>query len=65
MAVSWGGHESLVVPKCAGIAAALFNPQIKEHRMIRLYIGLEDFDYLVKDLQQAFDGMHDEDLLIK
>ncbi len=54
MAVSWGGHESLIVPKCAGMAAALFNPQIKEHRMIRLYVGLEDADYLVKDLESGF-----------
>ena len=54
MAVSWGGHESLIIPKCAGIAADKFNPLFKEHRMIRLYVGLEDFDYLVKDLEQGF-----------
>ena len=54
MAVSWGGHESLIIPRCAGIAAANFNPFFKEHRMIRLYVGLEDFDYLVKDLEQGF-----------
>jgi len=58
MAVSWGGHESLVIPKCAGMAAADFNPQNKEHRMIRLYVGLEDADYLIKDLQQAFEKMN-------
>ena len=54
MAVSWGGYESLIIPKCAGIAADKFNPLFKEHRMIRLYVGLEDFDYLVKDLEQGF-----------
>ncbi|MEO6731576.1 MAG: aminotransferase class I/II-fold pyridoxal phosphate-dependent enzyme [Ferruginibacter sp.] len=54
MAVSWGGHESLIIPKCAGIAAARFDAKRKEHRMIRLYVGLEDLDYLVKDLEQAF-----------
>ena len=59
MAVSWGGHESLIIPRCAGIAAANFNPFFKEHRMIRLYVGLEDFDYLVKDLEQGFMAMAD------
>ena len=59
MAVSWGGHESLIIPRCAGIAAANFNPLFKEHRMIRLYVGLEDFDYLVKDLEQGFMLMAD------
>ena len=59
MAVSWGGHESLIIPRCAGIAAANFNPFFKEHRMIRLYVGLEDFDYLVKDLEQGFFLMAD------
>lgn len=57
MAVSWGGHESLIIPRCAGIAAANFNPQLKEHRMIRLYVGLEDVDYLVKDLERGFGMM--------
>ena len=55
MAVSWGGHESLIIPRCAGIAAANFNPLLKEHRMIRLYVGLEDVDYLVRDLEQGFE----------
>ena len=55
MAVSWGGHESLIIPKCAGLPAAHFNPLNKEHRMLRLYIGLEEPDYLIKDLAQAFE----------
>ena len=54
MAVSWGGHESLVIPKCSGIEASEFNAANKEHRMIRLYVGLEDPAYLIKDLEQAF-----------
>jgi hypothetical protein len=36
MAVSWGGHESLVIPKCVGITASHFNPLNKDHRMIRV-----------------------------
>ncbi len=54
MAVSWGGHESLIIPKCSGVQHADFDPNNKEHRMLRLYVGLEDPAYLVKDLEQAF-----------
>jgi cystathionine beta-lyase/cystathionine gamma-synthase len=55
MAVSWGGHESLLLPKCAGLTAEEFNASNAEHQMIRLYVGLEDADYLIADLKQAFD----------
>ncbi len=54
MAVSWGGHESLILPKCAGIKKEDFNVDNEEHRMLRLYAGLEDAEYLIKDLAQAF-----------
>ncbi|MES2894199.1 MAG: aminotransferase class I/II-fold pyridoxal phosphate-dependent enzyme [Bacteroidota bacterium] len=54
MAVSWGGHESLIIPKCAGFKPGHFDPEKKEHRMLRLYVGLEDPAYLVADLEQAF-----------
>ena len=54
MAVSWGGHESLIIPRCAGIAPANFRPDKKEHRMLRLYVGQESADYLIADLEQAF-----------
>ena len=57
MAVSWGGHESLIIPKCSGIKPAEFDAANKEHRMIRLYVGLEDPEYIIKDLQQAFEKM--------
>jgi|SRR5688572_881424 len=55
MAVSWGGHESLVIPKCAGMAAADFDPSNPEHRYVRLYVALEEADYLIKDLDQALE----------
>lgn len=55
MAVSWGGHESLVIPKCAGIDPKDFDPANKEHRYIRMYVGLEDPQYLIEDLEQALD----------
>jgi cystathionine beta-lyase/cystathionine gamma-synthase len=57
MAVSWGGHESLVIPKCAGIAPADFTPEVPEHRSVRLYIGLEEPAYVIRDLSQALDSM--------
>jgi cystathionine beta-lyase/cystathionine gamma-synthase len=54
MAVSWGGHESLILPKCASLSAEEFDPSVREHRLLRLYTGLEDPDYLIQDLDQAF-----------
>jgi cystathionine beta-lyase/cystathionine gamma-synthase len=53
MAVSWGGHESLVIPKCAGINPNDFDANNIEHRYIRLYTGLEDAAYLIADINQA------------
>lgn len=57
MAVSWGGYESLIIPKCAGIKRADYNAENAEHRMIRLYVGMEGADYIIGDLKQALDGM--------
>jgi cystathionine beta-lyase/cystathionine gamma-synthase len=53
MAVSWGGHESLVIPKCAGIPPGDFDPSNPEHRYVRMYAGLEEPQYLIEDLKQA------------
>jgi cystathionine beta-lyase/cystathionine gamma-synthase len=53
MAVSWGGHESLVIPKCASLRPREFDPGNIEHRYIRMYVGLEEPVYLIKDLEQA------------
>lgn len=50
IAVSWGGHESLVFPVCSGLDKAGFDPQNENHRMVRVYIGLEDTAPLVEDL---------------
>lgn len=55
MAVSWGGHESLVIPKCAGIEPQDFDAANEQHQFIRLYTGLEDASYLVADLQRALE----------
>lgn len=54
-AVSWGGHESLIMPM-----AAFYNIPGKDEpaypfTLVRLYIGLEDPDWLMKDLAQALE----------
>jgi cystathionine beta-lyase/cystathionine gamma-synthase len=54
MAVSWGGHESLIIPKCAALDPGDFDPHNRTHRLLRIYVGLEDADYLIRDLSQAF-----------
>ena len=53
MAVSWGGHESLIIPSIAGIKLEDYDPANPRHQLIRMYVGLEDADYLIKDLEQA------------
>ena len=53
MAVSWGGHESLILPKFAGLKAPEFDGENPEHRSVRMYVGLEEPDYLIADLGQA------------
>lgn len=60
MAVSWGGYESLIVPGCAVIPVADFKPDVPEHRMIRLYTGLEEPEALMADMEQAFRAMHND-----
>lgn len=54
MAVSWGGYESLIIPKCASLQPEAFDPAVREHRMLRIYVGLEEPEYLIADLDQAF-----------
>ena len=56
--VSWGGHESLVVPALASLEQT---PGVNSmstfgvsERLIRLHIGLEDPDDLWADLEHAF-----------
>lgn len=53
MAVSWGGHESLVIPKVASIKPEDFNAADISHQYIRIYVGLEEPAYLIKDLEKA------------
>jgi cystathionine beta-lyase len=55
LAVSWGGHESLAIPSAVGFKPEEFDVSNQNHRLVRLYIGLEDPDYLIADLKQALD----------
>jgi len=57
MAVSWGGHESLLLPSCATIKSGDFDPANKDHRLIRMYVGLEEADYLIQDLEKGFNAL--------
>jgi cystathionine beta-lyase/cystathionine gamma-synthase len=57
LGVSWGGHESLVVPaQVVRVQAAGPNSAIDfgvSERVVRLHVGLEGQDVLVADLAQA------------
>ena len=55
LAVSWGGYESLVLPTAAfyKIPGRPDSPQ--PWNLIRFYIGLEDPEWLIEDLEQAFE----------
>jgi cystathionine beta-lyase/cystathionine gamma-synthase len=57
MAVSWGGYESLIIPKCSGIRKEDFIASSKEHRMLRLYVGQESSAYIISDLERGFEAM--------
>jgi cystathionine beta-lyase/cystathionine gamma-synthase len=53
MAASWGGHESLIYPTAASYNSGNYKSSLPVN-LIRFYIGLEEADYLIKDLEQAF-----------
>lgn len=57
LATSWGGHESLILPVCALRASASLSSQLPWN-MIRVYIGLEDTQLLIQDLEQALGKMN-------
>ena len=54
--VSWGGHESLVFP-----VMSFDEERTKEsytNNLIRFYIGPDDSESLIKDLNQAFNKIN-------
>jgi cystathionine beta-lyase/cystathionine gamma-synthase len=54
IATSWGGYESLVFPFCA-MPEANRNLSNLPVNLVRLYIGIDEADYLINDLKQALD----------
>ena len=52
IAVSWGGYESLQWPVCALKGPSGYYTELP-FTMIRLYIGIEDADALIADLEQG------------
>jgi cystathionine beta-lyase len=57
MAVSWGGHESLIIPSIASVASRDYDTTNSRHQLIRMYVGLEDTAYLIADLEQALQAI--------
>ena len=57
MAVSWGGHESLIMPACSFQSRNDLDLGDYPYNMIRFYIGLEDPEVLISDIEQAFGKM--------
>ena len=57
MAVSWGGHESLIIP-----TIGFYNIPGKPNAalpwtLVRFYIGLEDPEWLWEDLEKAMEAL--------
>jgi cystathionine beta-lyase/cystathionine gamma-synthase len=56
MAVSWGGHESLIIPSIVSVKPEEFDASNPNHRLIRFYVGLEEADYLISDIRQSLEA---------
>lgn len=57
MAVSWGGYESLIIPGCASVDPSQYDITKKSQRMLRLYVGQEEPEYIINDLSQALNNI--------
>lgn len=57
LAVSWGGHESLVLPFCGFYNIPGKEDSTLPFNLVRFYIGLEDPDWLIEDLAQALEAI--------
>lgn len=53
LAVSWGGYESLVLPTAAFYKIPGREDSPQPFNLVRFYIGLEDAEWLMEDLEQA------------
>ena len=57
LAVSWGGHESLVLPFSIFHEIPGQKDPVYPYNLIRIYVGLEDPNYLIADLEQALEAL--------
>lgn len=57
IAVSWGGYESLMIPSIIFHDIPGQEDSPIPWTYVRLYVGLEDPDYLISDLEQALIAM--------
>lgn len=57
MACSWGGHESLIFPVCTLYSSQNYSISTLPWNFIRFYVGLEEADVLIADLDQALKAM--------
>ncbi len=55
LACSWGGYESLIFPTAALVNSANYQNSPVPWNNIRFYVGLEEADVLIADLQQALE----------
>lgn len=55
LAVSWGGHESLVLPTVAFYKIPGMPDSPIPFTIVRMYIGLEDPEWLWEDIEQALE----------
>lgn len=53
LAVSWGGHESLVLPMAAFYDIEGREDTTAPWNLVRFYVGLEEPEWLMEDLEQA------------
>ena len=52
LACSWGGYESLAFPICAQHNSQSYDNPLP-FNFVRLYIGIEDPELIIEDLNQA------------
>lgn len=55
IAVSWGGHESIVLPASAFYKDTETTKSSYKFNLVRMYTGLEDFEDLRSDVEQALE----------
>lgn len=57
LACSWGGHESLVFPICTLYDSQNYSATTLPWNFMRFYVGLEEPEVLLADLERAFAAM--------